>query len=137
MKIVKITFDDGTENEFKEIPLEKFKKQISFRPEYHFYNQHKEWEQDVLLSNLNTDLEDWAKDQYDPIDKSKQKDINDFSNMELKRELENRGDSLPQIEKENIINEGFIERIIEISKRGDDNHIDSVLETLEKLYRIK
>ncbi|MEC5157080.1 hypothetical protein [Chryseobacterium sp. MP_3.2] len=137
MKIVKITFENGSEKEFKELPLEKFVKEISFRPEYHFKRQHKEWEEDILLPNLMTDIEDWAKDQYDLIEKSELKNIEDFSDGELLFECCSRDLVLNEMHRESIVNANFIQRIIDISYRGNDLEIDNALEILEKKYRIK
>ena len=136
-KIIKITFEDGTENAYKELPLEKFKKEISFRPEYHFRRQHKEWEEDVLLSNLMTDLEDYAKEQYNLVDEDKLLKIHDFSDGVLLNECAKRHLLEDEINNKNIINESFIERLIVIANRGNDSEIDFALEALEKKYRIK
>ncbi|MEC5156631.1 hypothetical protein [Chryseobacterium sp. MP_3.2] len=137
MKIVKITLEDGTENEFKELPLEEFQKKASYRSHFYHQNQHTAWEQDNILPRLKTDLEDWAKDQYSLIDEDEKREIDYFNDITILNECRNRGLSLSEIGNESIINQNFIDRIIEISKRGDDNYIDSVLESLEKLYRIK
>lgn len=137
MKIKQITFEDGSEQVFKEIPLEEFNKNSCFPSSYYYRNQHKTWEEDYILPNLQTDLKDWAMDQYHLINEADKNEIEDFDDIILLNECRTRNLSLSQIGNESIINENFIERIIEISRRGDDNHIDAVLETLEKLYRIK
>lgn len=137
MKIVKITFEDGSENEFKELPLSHFKKKVEHFAHHHFAQQRFDWEEDYILPNLKTDLEDWAKDQYNLIDEDERREIDYFNDITILNECRSRGLSLSQIGNESIVNGNFIERIIEISRRGDDNYIDSVLETLEKLYRIK
>ena len=141
MKITKITFEDGTESEFKELPLQHFqiKERHAGFSEYRFKNQLIEWEKENILPNLKTDIEDYAKDEYSLIDEDdvEQKELDDFSEREIIRYCNENDIAISKIGNESIINDKFIERIIEISKRGDDNHIDSVLESLEKLYRIK
>lgn len=143
MKITKITFEDGTESEFKELPLQHFqiKERHAGFSEYRFKNQLIEWEKENILENLVTDIEDYAKDEYSLIDEDdcdcNETDLGDFSDKELLSECLSRNLTVAQIDNRSIINDDFIDRIVEISRRGDDNYIDSVLESLEKLYRIK
>ncbi|MGV8914350.1 MAG: hypothetical protein ACOH1X_02765 [Kaistella sp.] len=140
MKIVKITFEDGSENEFKELPLENFVKpddKHSGYAKHRFKKQREDWEEDYIIDNLEIDVEDYAKERYDLVDDVDEKELSDFSDRDLLSECKSRNIPLQEIGNESIINENFIERIIEISRRGDDNYINSVLETLEKLYRIK
>lgn len=140
MKINKITFEDGTEVEFKELPLESFVKATdknSGYSEYRFRKQRADWENQNIIDNLVMDVEEYAKDTYDLVDEGDidEKEISDFSDRELLNEAKLRG--VYRMQNANIINEDFIERIIELSRRGDDHQIDLTLESLEKMYRIK
>ena len=86
-----------------------------------------------------TDIEDYAKDEFDLIDADDKDDISVFDDDDILDEAEKRGLHLnnASIENENIINENFPIRFAEIINRGNDIEIDEVLETLEKKYHIK
>ena len=139
MKITKITFEDGTENEFKELNKEEFgiTEKSSFSENYWFRNQFKKWEEKNIIQNIETDLEDWAKEEYDLKDEDENVDISDFSNSEILKELRRRRIVDVESNHTNIINEDFIQRLTEIISRGDDREIDLTLEMLEKKFHIK
>lgn len=134
-KIVKIIFDDGSEIEYKEQPLEAFSKQ--WNPGWWFRNQHEQFEQDCILPRLQTNLENWAKEQYDLVDEDDVKKIDDFSDWEIEKEFKDRCLNPNLIPNENIINQDFVSRIVKITEYGNDSEIDKALEILEKAYRIK
>lgn len=139
MKIVKMTFEDGSENEFKELSKEEYglTTESSIFEQYRFKNQHKKWEKDFILNYLTIDLEDWAKDEYGLKDENENDDISDFDDSELLKELKKRRINYSNSVNTNINNEDFIQRLTEIISRGDDREIDLTLELLEKKFRIK
>ena len=134
-QIIKIIFHDGSEIEYKEQPLEYFSKYSM--ASYLFRTQHKDWLENIVLPKFPSDLEDWAKDKYDLINRRHKKNIEDFSDREIQEQFEDRCLKPNLIKHENIINQDFISRIVEITERGDNAEIDKVLESLEKTYRIK
>ena len=139
MKITKITFEDGTENEFKESTKEEFAitEQSSRHAIYRLEKQFEKWEKENIISNIETDLEDWAKDEYRLKDEDENNDISEFSNSEILKELRRRRIVDVESNHTNIINEDFIQRLTEIISRGDDREIDLTLEMLEKKFHIK
>jgi len=133
-KIVKIIFEDGSEIEYIERPLEDFSKYSM--PHYMFGRQHRNWLEDIVLPRF-PDLESWAKDKYGLIDADREKSLEDFSNWEIERELRDRCITPNLIRNESITNQDFVSRLVEITDRGDDSEIDKALYILEKAYRIK
>lgn len=134
-RIVKVIFEDGSEIEYKEQPLEAFSEH--WNPGWLFRKQHHEWEEYAILSRLQTNLKTWAKDQYDLVEDDELNTIEDFSDWEIQREFQNRALKLNLIFNESIISEDFISRIVRIAELGDACEIDKTLELLEKAYRIK
>ena len=140
MKIVKIIFEDGSENEFKELSKEDFgvSDNDPYYKLYNFKNQFKTWEEKHILSNLKTDLEYWAKEEFDLKHESEfESGIDSFSDFDLELEIDSRGLTFNKMPIDNIINCNFFERIYELSRRGCDLEIDEILEVLEKKHRIK
>ena len=137
MAIKKIIFDDGSEKEF--IPeLPKYiddKTEIKWRTN----RQLIRWEQEEILPNLLTDIEDYAKQNYDLIDEDEKDDISDFDDDDLIMEAEKRKLHLrnASIKNENIINENYLDRFAEIINRGNDIEIGNFLYDLEVKYHIK
>ena len=137
MGIKKIIFDDGSEKEF--IPeLPKYiddKTEIKWRTT----RQLIRWEQEEILPNLLTDIEDYAKYEYDLIDEDDKDDISDLDDDSLLKEAEKRKLHLrnASIKNENIINENYLDRFSEIINRGNDIEIGNFLDDLEVKYHIK
>lgn len=136
MAIKKIIFDDGSEKEFTpELP--KYiddKTEIKWRTN----RQLMRWEQEEILPNLLTDIEDYAKDEYNLIDEDDKDDISDFDDDDLLKEAEKRGIHInnTSIQNENIINQNFLSRFAQIINRGYDIEIGKILDELEKKYHI-
>lgn len=130
-KIVKIIFEDATEIEYEEKPKE------SFPSPWAYWKHYTDWEEDNILPRLLTNVEQWAKDQYNLMDKVDEKEIEDFTDWEIKDEFDNRGLKPKLLFNENIINQDFISRLVKIIEYGADSEIDKALEMLEKAYRIK
>ncbi len=136
MAIKKIIFDDGSEKEFTpELP--KYiddKTEIKWRTN----RQLMRWEQEEILPNLLTDIEDYAKYEYNLIDEDDKDDISDFDDDDLLKEAEKRGIHInnTSIQNENIINQNFLSRFAQIINRGYDIEIGKILDELEKKYRI-
>lgn len=137
MSIKKIIFEDGSEKEF--IPeLPKYiddKTEIKWRTN----RQLIRWEQDEILPYLLTDIEDYAKYEFDLIDADEKYDLSEFTDDDILDEAEKRRLYLnnASIENENIINEDYLVRFAEIINRGNDIEIGNFLEELEKKYHIK
>ena len=137
MSIKKIIFEDGSEKEF--IPeLPKYiddKTEIKWRTN----RQLIRWEQDEILPYLLTDIEDYAKNEYDLIDADDKYDLSEFTDDDILDEAEKRRLYLnnASIENENIINEDYLVRFAEIINRGNDIEIGNFLDDLEVKYHIK
>lgn len=83
------------------------------------------------------DLEDYAKESFNLISEDEQKDLSDYDNDEIEFEMERRNLGRSVFKNENINNESFIDRFVNIVDRGNDFEIDNILEMLEKNYKIK
>ncbi len=117
-----------------------------------FFNQHKHWEEKAL-SYFNLDIEEYAKEEFDLIDSDERRDLGDFDDDDIMDEAESRclitdnyimdeaesrcliTDNY-QIENANILNEGFIERFVNVVNRGDVSEIENILQLLESKYKI-
>lgn len=130
-KIIKVIYEDGTEREYSEKPKNEFKSS------YQFYKQFHNWEEENIISHLLTNIEEWAKDEYGLIDEDEKNNIEDFSDNAIEIEFMKRDIRINLIPNESIINQDFVQRIIEITERGNAIEIDKTLEILEKAYRIK
>lgn len=140
-RITKYVLDDKNEFIFLEYSKDYFKQKYSGSPQianYKFYNQRKDFEIQIM-SHFELDIEQYAKDEYDLIRESEQKEIEDFEDYEIEREWLSRGGQKleSELQNENIINESFIARFITIINRGNDSEIESTLVGLEEKYRIK
>lgn len=138
-KIIKITLDDGNSLEFKEKSIEHFRKHSTSEnaAKDQYYNQYLKWETNVL-SCFNMSIKEFAKKEYDLIDSDERKDINDFDDDDILSEAEFRG-ILPvstELQNENIMNEDFVERFVNIVNRGNSQDIESALEYLEFKFKI-
>ena len=67
MAIKKIIFDDNSEEEFIPTFPEDFEEWNSLRKSWHLHHQRSKWEQNKIFHHLATDLEDYAKDEYDLV----------------------------------------------------------------------
>lgn len=85
-----------------------------------------------------TDIEEYAKDEYNLIDEDDKDDISDFDDDDLLKEAEKRGIHInnTSIQNENIINQNFLSRFAQIINRGYDIEIGKILDELEKKYHI-
>jgi hypothetical protein len=137
MEIHKVIYSDGSEVVFEKKPLEYFSEKNSWQQEYHFKSQIITFEQKHIFPNLKTDLENYAKNEYDLIDENDQQELNDYSDFEIEYEFISRNLKQYKFENENIINKDFLSRFVNIVNRGNNYEIDSVLEALEKTYHIK
>ncbi|WP_407484462.1 hypothetical protein [Elizabethkingia anophelis] len=138
-RIVKVIMSDGETIEYQEKSLESFAKNgyTKSMVEHLFNAQYRIFEEEIL-SNMNIDLEDWAREEYSLVDEDEVKDIDDFSDDEIRNEAVYR--TLfkdKEIHNQNILNSEFIDRFIEIINRGDEFQIDNTLTLLEINYKIK
>ncbi|KFC19351.1 hypothetical protein [Chryseobacterium sp. FH1] len=140
-RIVKIVFEDGSDYEFKELPKEHFEQKypgnkhwINFK----FNRQYPDFEERII-SDLRLDVEEYAIEQYSLIPKRDQKKVDDFDDDEIEAEFINRGLTIEDhhIQNENITNDSFVTRFINVINRGNDAEIENALTMLEKNYRIK
>ena len=137
MRIKKIIFEDGSEKEF----IPETQKYIDDKPavlQWRINRQLIRWEQDEILPYLLTDIEEYAKDEYNLIDEYDKVDISDFDDDDLIMEAKKRKLHLrnAEIKNENIINENYLVRFAEIINRGNDIEIGKILDELEKKYHI-
>ncbi|MDQ8748349.1 hypothetical protein [Elizabethkingia miricola] len=138
-RIVKVIMSDGETLEFKEKSLESFATNGYSKStvERLFNGQHGIFEEEIL-SKMNIDLEDWAKEEYSLVDEDEVKGLDDFSDDEIRNEATYRTLFKDKaVHNQNILNSEFIDRFIEIINRGDDFQIDNALTMLEKNYKIK
>ena len=131
--IAEIKYSDGTSEIFEKKAEEKFQHFSSYS------SQLTDWEEDKIFPYLKTDLERYSKENYNLTDESDQKDLDDFDDGEIEYECIRRkiAVSYATIQNSNIMNQKFIDRLIEIINRGSDGEIDLHLEILEKKYHIK
>ena len=117
MSIKKIIFEDGSEKEF----IPELPKYIDDKTEIRWRTNRQliRWEQEEILPNLLTDIEDYAKQNYDLINEYEKDDISDFDDDDLIKEAEKRKLHLRNAEiiNENIINENYFVRFAEIINR--------------------
>ena len=138
-RIVKVIMSDGETLEYKEKSVEEFKNSGScdMSAGYLFKRQYLVFEESVL-SKLNIDVEDWAKDEYGLVDQDEVKSLDDYSDDEIQDEVNFRGlKNDCDLHNANILNSDFIDRFVEIINRGDEFQIDNTLTLLEKNYKIK
>ena len=137
MGIKKIIFEDGSEKEF----IPETQKYIDDKSvlSWQINRQLIRWEQEEILPNLLTDIEDYAKNEYDLIDADDKNDLSEFTDDDILDEAEKRRLHLnnASIENENIINEDYLVRFAEIINRGNDIEIGNFLDDLEVKYHIK
>lgn len=138
-KITRIVMEDGSSFDYEEKPIDHFRKTAisETKAKDRFYNQYKYWEEEAL-SYFNLEIEDYAKERYDLIDSDEKKDIGDFDDDDILMEAELRC-LLPEsteLENSNILNEGFVDRFVNIVNRGDNSEIENTLSYLEFKYKI-
>jgi hypothetical protein len=137
MAIKKIIFDDNSEEEFIPTFPEDFEEWNSLRKSWHLHYQRSKWEQNKIFHHLATDLEDYAKDEYDLVDADEINDIDKFNDSKILQEAKKRGLlNKYAIINENINNQDFIQRFCEIINRGNEIELASLLDELERKYRI-
>ena len=137
MAIKKIIFDDNSEEEFIPTFPEDFEEWNPLRKSWHLHHQRSRWEQNILFHHLSTDLEDYAKDEYDLVDADEINDIDEFNDSKILQEAKKRGLlNKYAIINENINNQDFIQRFCEIINRGNEIELASLLDELERKYRI-
>ena len=138
MAIQKIILDDKTEIEFGFVIPKGFEDWEESRKAWFTYRHKQNWEQQVIFPELETDLEKYAKDEYNLIDEYDKVDISDFDDDDLLKEAEKRGIHInnTSIQNENIINQNFLSRFAQIINRGNDIEIEKILDELEKKYHI-
>ena len=137
MAIKKIIFDDNSEEEFTPTFPEDFEEWNPLRKSWHLHHQRSKWEQNKIFHHLATDLEDYAKDEYDLVDADEINDIDEFNDSKILQEAKKRGLlNKYAIINENINNQDFIQRFCEIINRGNEIELASLLDELERKYRI-
>ena len=137
MAIKKIIFDDNSEEEFIPTFPEDFEEKNSLRKNQHLHHQRSKWEQNKIFHHLATDLEDYAKNEYDLVDADEINDIDEFNGSKILQEAKKRGLlNKYAIINENINNQDFIQRFCEIINRGNEIELASLLDELERKYRI-
>ncbi len=137
MAIKKIIFDANSEEEFIPTFPEDFEEWNSLRKSWHLHHQRSKWEQNKIFHHLATDLEDYAKDEYDLVDADEINDIDEFNDSKILQEAKKRGLlNKYAIINENINNQDFIQRFCEIINRGNEIELASLLDELERKYRI-
>ena len=138
MAIKKIIFDDGSEEEYKFIEPEGFNELDELRKSWQKHYDREKWEQKKLFRHLATDLEEYAKYEYNLIDEDDKDDISDLHDDDILQEAEKRGIHINNtfIQNENIINQNFLSRFAQIINRGNDIEIEKILDELEKKYHI-
>ena len=137
MAIKKIIFDDNSEEEFIPTFPEDFEEWNPLRKSWHLRHQRSKWEQNKIFHHLATDLEDYAKDEYDLVDADEINDIDEFNDSKILQEAKKRGLlNKYAIINENINNQDFIQRFCEIINRGNEIELASLLDELERKYRI-
>lgn len=136
MAIKKIIFDDDSEEEFIPTFPDDYQEWNELRKSWHLNHQRSRWEQNKIFHHLATDLEDYAKDEYDLVEESD--DLYDYDNEAIIAEAEKRGLHVKNLslENENIINQDFLSRFLKIINRGNDIEISKILDQLEKQYHL-
>ena len=132
MAIKKIIFDDNSEEEFIPTFPEDYQEWNELRKSWYLNHQRSRWEQDKIFHHLATDLEDYAKDEFDLTEESD--DLDDYDDQAILAEAEKRRLHVKNLslENENIINQDFLSRFLKIINRGNDIEISKILDQLEK-----
>lgn len=138
-RVIKLIMEDGSSFDYKQKTFEQLMTRVNSkaRAEVLFNFQHENWEKEAI-SYFNLDIENFAKNKYDLIDSDEKKGIGDFDDDDILSEAEYRG-ILPvgaELQNENIINEDFIERFVNIVNRGNSQDIESALQGLELKFKI-
>ena len=138
-RVIKLIMEDGSSFDYKQKTFEQLMTRVNSkaRAEVLFNVQHENWEKEAI-SYFNLDIENFAKNKYDLIDSDEKKGIDDFDDDDILSEAEYRG-ILPAgaaLQNENIINEDFIERFVNIVNRGNSQDIESALQGLELKFKI-
>lgn len=138
-KIIKLVMEDGSSFDYKEKTINQFLKEENNEAwaKRWFNNQHDEWQKEAI-SKFSIDLELWAKERFDLIDLDDQKEIGDFEDSDLLEEADYRGilPSVTEVQNENILNEDFVDRFVNIVNRGNTAEIENTLSFLEFKYKI-
>ena len=136
MAIKKIIFDDNSEEEFIPTFPGDYQEWNELRKSWYLHHQRSRWEQDKIFHHLATDLEDYAKDEFDLTKESD--DLDDYDDQSILAEAEKRGLHIKNLslENENIINQDFLSRFLKIINRGNDIEISKILDELEKQYHL-
>ena len=136
MAIKKIIFDDNSEEEFIPTFPEDYQEWNELRKSWYLNHQRSRWEQDKIFHHLATDLEDYAKDEFDLTEESD--DLDDYDDQAILAEAEKRRLHVKNLslENENIINQDFLSRFLKIINRGNDIEISKILDQLEKQYHL-
>ena len=139
MAIKKIIFDDNSEEEFIPTFPEDFEEWNPLRKSWHLHHQRSKWEQNKLFHHLATDIEEYAKSEYNITEEDDVKDLEDFYDEDIIGEAQRRKLHVnhPELINENIMNQDFISRFVKIIERGNDIEIEEFIEELEKKYHIK
>ncbi|WBV60271.1 hypothetical protein PFY12_14680 [Chryseobacterium camelliae] len=138
-RIVKIVLENGNSIDYKEQSIEHFRKtgQSESWVKNQFFNQRQNWEKNAL-TYFNLDIEEYAKAEYDLIDEDERKEIGDYDDDDILSEAEYRG-ILPvsaELQNENILNEDFVARFVEIINRGNTAEIENTLSFIEYKFKI-
>ena len=136
MAIKKIIFDDNSEEEFIPTFPDDYQEWNELRKSWHLHHQRSRWEQDKIFHHLATDLEDYAKDEFDLKEESD--DLDDYDDKAILAEAEKRRLHVKNLslENENIINQDFLSRFLKIINRRNDIEISKILDQLEKQYHL-
>lgn len=136
MSIKKIIFDDNSEEEFIPTFPDDYQEWNELRKSWYLHDKRSRWEQDKIFHHLATDLEYYAKDEFDLTEESC--DLDNYDDDDILDEAEKRRLHIKNLslENENIINQDFLSRFIEIINRGNDIEISNFLDELEKKYHI-
>ena len=135
--IKKKIFDDNSEEEFIQTFPENFEEWKNKKKRGHLHHQRSRWEQNKLFHHLATDIEEYAKSEYDLVDADEINDIDEFNDSKILQEAKKRGLlNKYAIINENINNQDFIQRLCEIINRGNEIELASLLDELERKYRI-
>ncbi|WP_284461596.1 hypothetical protein [Chryseobacterium sp.] len=131
--------EDGSSFTYEERNINYFKKNTTSEnnAKHQFFNQRKHWEEKAL-SYFCLDIEEYAKEEFDLIDSDERRDLGDFDDEDIMGEAESRCliTESYQIENASILNDGFIERFVNVINRGDISEIESILQLLESKYKI-
>jgi hypothetical protein len=144
-KIIKVIYDDGTDDSVKNLKtIEDIKKDFDYDSDWkinrHYERQFKEFERSVLWNIEEEIVKDYAKDHLDLKDEDENecdcddKDVSDYEDDELMSELSRR--NLLGYANVNIISIDLFTRFSRVITVASNQELETIILELEKKHNL-